>query len=215
MSTVTAINGFQIPQLTDAANIETAIHPFANAVDARVLPVFANATARNSAITSPVAGQLSYRTDQDAIEAYNGTNWILVNPADVFTNGASMSAGSDTTTSATYVNMAGTGSTTSVVATKKSTGTRLLVEVAMSFFVTVNDTTTRFGVNVNAVDYDIFRLAATVPVNVHVFISGFNYISGLAAGTYTIQGRWRRDGGTGTCSRDVNDWFNLRCREVK
>jgi len=215
MSTLTTINGFQIPQLTDPANIETAIHPLANAVDARVCPIFTNATARNSAMTSPTAGQLSYRSDQDAIELYDGTNWVLLNPADVFTNGAAMSSGTDTTTSATYVNMGGTGSTTSVVATKKSAGTRLLVEIAMSFFVTVNDTTTRFGVNVNSVDYDIFRLAGTVSSGVHVFISGFQYISGLSAGSYTIQGRWRRDAGTGTCTRDLNDWFNLRCREVK
>ena len=40
--------------------------------------VFATAAARSSAIPSPSAGMLTFRTDAAAIEVYNGTAWTGV-----------------------------------------------------------------------------------------------------------------------------------------
>jgi hypothetical protein len=37
---------------------------------------FASAAARASAITSPAAGMMSYRTDANTLEQYNGTAWV-------------------------------------------------------------------------------------------------------------------------------------------
>jgi hypothetical protein len=37
---------------------------------------FASAAARTSAITSPAAGMVSYRTDANTLEQYNGTAWV-------------------------------------------------------------------------------------------------------------------------------------------
>lgn len=76
MSTVTPINGFTIPQLGDAPNIETAIHPLANALDGYVVSRHANVSARAAAIPSPAAGMVSYRTDSDDIEYYDGVEWL-------------------------------------------------------------------------------------------------------------------------------------------
>jgi hypothetical protein len=44
--------------------------------------VYAGTAARASAILSPSEGQISYRTDDDIVEAYDGTNWVPVAPAD-------------------------------------------------------------------------------------------------------------------------------------
>lgn len=38
--------------------------------------VFATAAARTSAVTVPVEGMLSYRSDSDVFEGYNGSAWI-------------------------------------------------------------------------------------------------------------------------------------------
>jgi hypothetical protein len=44
--------------------------------------VYAGTAARSSAILSPSEGQVSYRTDDDVVEVYNGTGWVPVAPAD-------------------------------------------------------------------------------------------------------------------------------------
>jgi len=38
--------------------------------------VFAGTAARSSAIATPTEGMISYQKDTDAIEAYDGTNWV-------------------------------------------------------------------------------------------------------------------------------------------
>jgi hypothetical protein len=38
--------------------------------------VFAGTAARSAAIATPTEGMLSYQKDTDAIEAYDGTNWV-------------------------------------------------------------------------------------------------------------------------------------------
>jgi hypothetical protein len=44
--------------------------------------VYAGTAARASAILSPSEGQVSYRTDDDIVEVYNGTAWTPIAPAD-------------------------------------------------------------------------------------------------------------------------------------
>jgi hypothetical protein len=38
--------------------------------------VFGGTAARSSAVPTPSEGMISYQTDTDAIEAYDGTNWV-------------------------------------------------------------------------------------------------------------------------------------------
>ena len=40
--------------------------------------VFAGSAARGSAITSPVEGQFSFRTDDDVVEFYDGSGWVAL-----------------------------------------------------------------------------------------------------------------------------------------
>lgn len=80
MSTTTAINGWTIPELSDVPNIETAIHPLANAIDARVIPIFTTTGARDSAITSPSFGQHAAVSGTGEVYWYNGSNWVSAVP---------------------------------------------------------------------------------------------------------------------------------------
>ena len=43
--------------------------------------VFAGTAARSTAIPTPSAGMISYRTDTNAVEAYNGLAWVAVGGA--------------------------------------------------------------------------------------------------------------------------------------
>jgi hypothetical protein len=124
----------------------------------------------------------------------------------------SVTAGTDTTTSATYANLAGTGSTTSFSFTKVLTSTNLFVTVHAGFLAATNSAICRFGVLVNGVDNDCGQDIQAA--GDYIGVSGFAIISGLSAGTYTIQGRWRRVGGTGTCTRDTNTWYALEAAET-
>lgn len=42
---------------------------------AQAISVFADATARDAAITSPVTGQFAFRTDDDTLEFWDGSTW--------------------------------------------------------------------------------------------------------------------------------------------
>lgn len=54
----------------------TASWANASVRDQGVTP-FATAAARTSAVTAPVEGMLSYRTDADVFEGYDGTGWRI------------------------------------------------------------------------------------------------------------------------------------------
>lgn len=44
----------------------------------QVVMVFATAAARSAAITAPSEGMITYRSDSDVVEIYNGTTWIAL-----------------------------------------------------------------------------------------------------------------------------------------
>ena len=47
------------------------------------IPVFASATARDAAITSPAEGQFAFLKDTDAFQVYTGSAWIAAGGASV------------------------------------------------------------------------------------------------------------------------------------
>lgn len=83
MSTTTAINSLQIPQLADAPDIELAIHPFANGVDTRVIPRFASPAARDTAIPAPTEGMMAWASSTAELYIYT-TTWISAKARQVF-----------------------------------------------------------------------------------------------------------------------------------
>lgn len=71
MGTFSAIANLPRPSLTDLPNGPTAFNSLTDALDKLVIPRFANVTARNAAIPSPVSGQHAYLDDNDTLTVYS------------------------------------------------------------------------------------------------------------------------------------------------
>lgn len=140
-----------------------------------------------------------------------------VNRAQAGVNAVATTSGSDTTTSGSYANLAGTGSVTSFSFTKLETATRIKVFLSASFSAVTNNAVARFGVRINGVDYDVAQGAPNASGQTTT-VTGIAFIgaSVVPAGTYTVQGRWLRVAGAGTPTRTVdNNWLTIVCEEVE
>lgn len=158
-------------------------------------------------VTAPNAGD-SIR-DTWTVGVSNAVNRT---PAGV--NANATTSGTDTTTSSSYVNLAGTGSQTSFNFTKNETGTRIMVTMHCSWQSVTNNTAIGIGVRIDGVDYDV-AVGATGSTGADKTLSGVAFVSGVSAGTYTVQGRWKRTAGTGTPTRTTgNNWLTIVCEEV-
>jgi len=69
--------GLTIPAYADSADGPVAFSDF---VDSGPIPRFADATARNAAIASPVEGMVVYNLALDQYEVYDGTGWTTPFP---------------------------------------------------------------------------------------------------------------------------------------
>jgi hypothetical protein len=127
-------------------------------------------------------------------------------------NANAMTSGTDTTTSGTYANMAGTGSTTSFSFTKRWAATRVKVIMNVSAYATGAAADGMIGVSINGTDYDMMEEAFLL--NNRLPYSSVRYISGVAAGTHTVQARWRRTSAAGTLTRDPACWISMSAEEV-
>lgn len=123
-----------------------------------------------------------------------------------------------TTTSATYVNV-----TNFAVAgfTKRLDATDVRVDFHVSLFLTgAVNTQPRFGVDFIAMGggavsqrFDLVSMLIN-PVSQHTFLSCSALLSGLTAGTYSIQVLWLRVAGAGTLARGTDDWNSITVAEV-
>lgn len=84
MATSTTINGFPKPELSDVPNIETAVGNFADAVDSRVIPIFATTGARDTAISAPSFGMHAAVSGTGEVYYYNGTAWVSAVPRTIY-----------------------------------------------------------------------------------------------------------------------------------
>lgn len=64
---------FQTGEVLTAANVN-------NFLMKQTVMVFSSSAARASAIGTPNEGMVSYLTDTDAVEVYDGSGWISVAP---------------------------------------------------------------------------------------------------------------------------------------
>lgn len=87
----------------------TVAYATANIRDQVVTP-FASDAARASAITAPIEGMVTYLTDADALEVYNGSDWIPAGPLVV--------DALNVTASAPFISALGAGSLTTEVSSK-------------------------------------------------------------------------------------------------
>lgn len=99
MATVTPRQGFPVPESTDDPNIADDMTQLALSIEKRVMGVYATATARNNANSSPVDGQFAYLQDTNKVTVYQDGAWTNFPPSQVsITSGTSVpsnSSGSD------------------------------------------------------------------------------------------------------------------------
>lgn len=128
------------------------------------------------------------------------------------TAGISLAAATDSTVSTTYVNLA---ATSSFSFTKYvGTGTAIRIDMSTSVKTTVAGDVVLFGVLINAVDSDVTGGQMDVANGAYYFSAPAIVQANLAAGTYTIQGRWKRVSGTGTLSRNTSHRLAIMATEV-
>ena len=65
---------FSAGEVLTAANVQTYLMD-------QAIPVFADATARDAAITSPAEGQFAFLKDTDALQYYTGSAWVAAGGA--------------------------------------------------------------------------------------------------------------------------------------
>lgn len=82
MAINTPIASLPYPELDDQAHVPQYIEGLATALDSLVIPRFVNTTARDNAITSPVAGQVA--AVAGALYLYSGSAWQEVPPKNLF-----------------------------------------------------------------------------------------------------------------------------------
>lgn len=129
-------------------------------------------------------------------------------------NGVKVFATTGTLTSSTYLDLPG-ASTASFPVTKYATSSRLRVDMRFEAFADAGSTGLRLGVRINGVDYDVAYQYWTT-ANQYMPFSGFAYVAaGLAAGTYTVQPRWKRATGTGVINTNSGiSELDVSVREV-
>jgi hypothetical protein len=125
-------------------------------------------------------------------------------------NGVGAAGVADATSSAAYANLLGTSS---FAFTKQDAASRLKVTIHAGGFVSVAGTKPMYGVLLGATDYDVVSQTINT-INAHTNVSGFSYLSGVAAGAYTVQGRWRRAAGAGSITRNTEDWLSISVKEL-
>lgn len=125
--------------------------------------------------------------------------------------GINNAGATDSSTSSSFANLAGTSS---FDITKGSSGSRLKVAMQATAFLSAgSNTRLEWAALVDGVD-NVVTNTFINPTLTHTLFAGAVYISGLAAGTYTIQGRWRRVSGAGTLARGSDDWLHMSAIEL-
>ena len=85
--------------------------------------VFANAAARDAAVTSPQEGNMCYLKDTDALQSYSGSAWVAVGGTASFNTARNVVATAESTTSTSFVGL------TTALAVTVTTGTKALVSL--------------------------------------------------------------------------------------
>lgn len=147
---------------------------------------------------------------------HNGTNFVSVAEQDyLFSNKRGIKGFNADSAAACTTSYANMGSS-SFSFTKRYTGTRLRLHATGTCWSTTGTTGIYLGIRINGTDYDVAELIANVPDFRHLAYSGVVYLAAsvIAAGTYTIQGRWKAQNGSGTIHSDTNDNYFFEVEEL-
>jgi len=107
------------------------------------------------------------------------------------------------------------GGNTFVAFNKLSATTLLRVDLHLTFFTDNNATGAEFGVSVNGVDTIVSQVHATLTALAHMNSSGTLGISGLPAGLWNVQARYRRSSGAGLINFNTDDRLSMAVTEVR
>lgn len=92
--------------------------------------------------------------------------------------------------------------------------TAVKLTLSMGAFSSTGNADVRAGINLNGTDYEITGFFFN-QVNIHAAVpSGYTYVFGVPAGTYTPYIWWRRNTGTGNIQRSAGDWVSGHTEEV-
>src|SRR6478752_923161 len=75
MPTNSPINAIPYPIQADAPDVVAEMAASSGVIDSRLIPRFTNASARDAAILTPVAGQFAYLTQESIMTYYQGAAW--------------------------------------------------------------------------------------------------------------------------------------------
>lgn len=121
--------------------------------------------------------------------------------------------GTATTTSGTMVDFPAPSSV-SFVKRRGSSETSIKASLLLSGVRgTVANDFVSAALRINGVDTEFASLMLAT-AGLRQPLVGFAIITGVPAGTYTVQMRWRRAGGTGTLTSDANDRLAIQVEEV-
>lgn len=142
-----------------AGDVLTAAQVNDNLMD-QVIPIFADATARDAAITSPIEGQFAYLSDNNWLTWYDGSSWIMNQAAVNYTGTTDTLALTDAERTLYYSNAS---QVTVTVPTNASVafpvGTRIVVYSTGAGGITLTTTSlTILGTNVTCAQYEAMYL---------------------------------------------------------
>jgi len=169
-----------------------------------------------------VIGDVVALLGQSAVSA-DGSSWLAlgyVAPSDIA--GSPTAAGVQVMTAvqnnATGAYASITGASFQFV--KQRANTRIFAQMAGSSFSTSAGNAAEFGALITdnagviaATDNTLASFFYNI-INAHLSWSGFRYLTGVPAGSYTIQGRFRLSIVAGTVNFDANDRISLAFTEV-
>lgn len=91
MATTTPAQGFPVPTSGDHPDIPGDLLKLANAIEKRVMGVYATTSARDAAIPTPATGQFAYITGTNVVQVYQNGSWVTFPPPQVsITSGTSV-----------------------------------------------------------------------------------------------------------------------------
>lgn len=108
-----------------------------------------------------------------------------------------------------YIDITGT----SFTFVKRYAGTQLMIHLATSWYTNNASGSIAIAVSVNGTDHQVGQMLGSNHLDRN-HISGFDYLTGVGAGSFTVKGRMKCPSAVGTTNIDANDWCSVECEEV-
>jgi hypothetical protein len=156
---------------------------------------FADAAARDAAVTSPQEGNICYLKSTDAVMTYSGSAWVAVGGSSFPANASAETLTNQTTTSTSYTGLATATAVTLTTGTKAMVMFSSEIELAgtadrayMSF--AISGATTKASADAYSIN---IKTNATQTIDAHSYCY---IVTGLTAGSNTFTAQYKSSGAT-------------------